>query len=157
MIPGLEAIVVQAKPKSVPRSSSKKKFVAHSSVNHNYQSVDLPVKNQEVGIILKENVNTYNPMSNVPVYGKGKGKALLFAAAPAQVEVSDFDDEVEMSACKPQFPLSDACFQATLIDYSLYVGGEGVRMVSAPPLSIAMVMSPVLLQVVYPSYSLQGN
>ena len=67
--------------------------------------------------MIRENLQVPAKKIVAPVYGKGKGKVVLFAASPGCVEVSDSDDEFVSMAEPIQFP-SDECFQADMLDFT---------------------------------------
>ena len=150
-----EANVVQAKPKPVPRVPVKKKFVPYKDSFHGKFS-SVPHKKRDVGIVFKENVQMSGKKDATPFYGKGKGKAVLWAAAPGYEEISDSDDDAESMAAPVPLP-SDVQFQAAMLETAHCVEGGGDRLADALPPSKALVMSPVPLQVLYPADYLEGN
>lgn len=81
--------------------------------------------------------------SPASVYGKGKGKAILFAAAPTGFVGSDSDDDAA-SMVGPIHFSSDECFQAALLDCSHCEASECFRLADAPPKAGDMLMSPSL-------------
>ena len=87
---------------------------------------------------------------------KGLGKVVLYAATLDCFEVSDSGDEAGINVAPIEFP-SDACFQATMLDFSHCEKSEGVRMAHAPPKDIKVVLSLVLVQIVYPEEYMQDN
>ena len=147
--------MVQVKPKPVPRVPAKKKFVPHKDSFHGKFS-SVPNKKRGVGIVFKENVQMYGKKDATPVYGKGKGKAILWAAAPGYEEISDSDDDAESMTAPVPLP-SDVQFQAAMLEAAHCVEGGGDRLADALPISRDLVMSPVPLQVLYPAEYMEGN
>ena len=158
----VEANVVQAKPKSNFGSYGNKHGLHNNSKNFSKFVTPAgesgpPVGKRNVsGVIIKEPSKVVPSPPVIPIYGKGKGKAVMFAFAPYYDNDSGSDDDSANVAAPPQLPFSP-CFQASLLDYSHCENGEGEGLALAPSVPLGVELSPVPLQVIYPDNYYHAN